>query len=80
MMVFSTDFDFIFLKIIGQMIISRLCNKVIFHEIFHRIIIGPCLIRKTMAYYIMRGFSRPLHSSTFLKQEILDTILKRISS
>ena len=47
------------------MIISRLCNKVIFHEIFHGIKIRPCLIRKTMAYYITRGFCRPLHSSTF---------------
>ena len=40
MMVFSLDFDFIFKKIVGQMIILGLCNKVIFHEIFHRIIIG----------------------------------------
>ena len=35
-----------------------------------RIIIGPCLIRKTMAYYITRVLSRPFHSSAFLKQEI----------
>ena len=47
------------------MIILMLCNKVIFHEIFHRIIIGTCLIRKTMVYYITRVFSRSLDSSTF---------------
>ena len=47
------------------MIIPMLCNKVIFHEIFHRIIIGTCLIGKTMGYYITRAFSRSLDSSTF---------------
>ena len=47
------------------MIIPMLCNKVIFHEIFHRIIIGTCLIRTTMVYYITRAFSRYLDSSTF---------------
>ena len=65
MMDFSSSFGFYFLKIVGQMIIPTLCNKVIFHEIFHRIIIGTCLIRKTMVYYIKRAFPRSLDSSTF---------------